>query len=239
MMKQTPPLSTYNVKPSQVNHNKNKRGALLLGMLLGLLINTVAPALITALARPHMSTANALFLASVVPGVFTLGKLIVKKRVDAVGVLVTVGLLVTAVFALLFKSPRLLLLQNFAAGGLFGAVMLISLLLPRPFFFYFLRSIRTQSDPESFAIFNANWQSFPRFRSFYRMLTVVWGCISVAQLPLLAVLVFTLPISRTSALSPILSFGILIAVIYWTIHYTRKHTPIFEQVRQQRLKTGV
>jgi hypothetical protein len=239
MMKQTPPLSSYNVKPSQVNNKKTNRAKLFLGMLPGVLTNVVAPTLVGILARPYMSTSNVLFLSSVVPALSVLWHLIVKKWIDAVGVLVVAGLLIAAAFALLFTNPRILLLQGYVAGGLIGIMMLISLLFPRPFLFYFLRSIRTQSDPASFGIFNSNWSLFPRFRSFYRTLTAVWGCVSVAQLLLLVVLAFTLPIALTSVLSSILSIGILIAMVYWTIHFTRTNTPIFEQVRQQRKNAGV
>lgn len=231
MMKQTPPLSYYNVNQSPANNKKSARAKLLLDMLPGLLTNTVAPALIGILARPHMSTSNALFLSSVVPALSVLWHLIVKKRLDVVGVLIVAGLLITAVFALLFHSPRLLLLQAYVAGGASGVMMLISLLFPRPFLFYLLRSIRAQSNPARFAIFNADWSSIPQFRSFYTTLTAVWGCVCVAQFFLHAALAFTLPIALTSRLSPILNIGFIIVMAAWTIHFTRTS---LRKNRQQR-----
>ncbi|SRR6266487_1534680 len=172
-------------------------------------------------------------MASSVPALFTLGSLIWKKRLDVVGVLVVVGLLLSAVFALLFKSPQLLLLQSSAVNGLFGVGMLLSLLFPRPALFYIVRSITTQNDPKRLASFNADW-SLPPFRAFYRNLTAVWGCVTVAQVLLLAVLIFNLPISLMLALGPILSFGVVTLAAHWSMYYFGKNKSVFEQFRQQR-----
>jgi hypothetical protein len=163
--------------------------------------------------------------------------LIWKKRIDALGLLVVVGLLLTAVFALLFKTPQLLLLQHSAVSGLFGIAMLISLLFPRPVLFYIARSILTQNDAQRVASFNADW-AFPQVRSFYRILTVVWGCFTVAQVLLFAALAFSLPISLMLTLGPILSFGTMMPVIHWSMHYARKNRGIFEQLRQQQRIDG-
>jgi intracellular septation protein A len=233
MMTHTSPLSQNNVKQSSANNNNNDRGSQFRLMLPTLLINAVVPFVINMLARPYMSTINALLLASAVPALFTLGSFIVKKRIDAVGILVVASLLLTAVFALLFKSPRLLLIQTSAIMGLFGVVMLISLLFHRPALFYLVRSVLAQNDPQRFARFNADW-SFPQIRSFYRTLTAVWGCVNVAHLLLQAILAFTLPIPLMLVLNPILSIVVLAPVVHWSRHITRKNKPIFDRLRQQR-----
>ncbi len=133
--------SQLDMKQSTVSENKNSRSMSFRNMLPTLLINAAVPLLINLLARPYMPTIDALLLASSVPALFTLGSFIWKKHIDAVGLLVVAGLLLTVVFALVFKSPRLLLLQSSAVTGLLGAVMLISLLFPRPVLFYIVRSI--------------------------------------------------------------------------------------------------
>ncbi len=232
MLARTAPLTQPDLKQSYVSNNKGP-AMQFRRMLPTLLINAVAPFLINMLAQRYMSTIDALLLASSVPALFTLGGVIWKKHIDAVGMLVVVGLLLSAVFALLFKSPQLLLLQGSAVNGLFGVGMLISLLMPRPALFYIVRSILTQNNPQRLASFNADW-SFPQFRSFYRVLTIVWGCVTIAQVILLALLVFTLPISLMLVLSPILNFGVVMPVAHWSVHYLRKNKPVFDQLRQQR-----
>ncbi|GAC1360202.1 MAG: hypothetical protein NVSMB38_44100 [Ktedonobacteraceae bacterium] len=229
----TSSLSQMNMSESRTNENKDSRGMMLRRMLPNLLVNAAAPLLINIVAQHYMPTIDALLLASSVPALFTLGGIIWKKHIDTLGLLVVVSLLLTAVFALVFKSPRLLLLQGSAVNGLLGVVMLVSLLFPRPVLFYVIRSITTQNDPQRVASFNADW-SFPQFRSFYRFMTTVWGCVTVAQLLLHAILAFTLPISLMLVLSPILGFAIIMPVAHWSMLYFRKNTRIFNQLRQQR-----
>lgn len=233
MMTSQSPLPQYDVKQSNSNTNDSKRGTQLLHMLPTLLINVVVPFIINMLSQPHMSTINSLLLASSVPALFTLGSLIVKKRIDVTGVIVIVSMLISAAFALLFKSPRLLLLQTSTIMALFGVVMLVSLLFPRPAMFYLVRSMLAQNDPQRFASFNADWSILP-IRSFYKTLTVFWGYVGVAQLPLLIVMAFTLPISLMLVLSPILSTVIISLLVHWSRHSFRKNKPIFDQLRWQR-----
>src|SRR5437588_10058858 len=159
MLAQTAPLTQPAMKQSYVSNNNKSSATQFQRMLPTLVINAVAPFLINMLAQRYMSTIDALLLASSVPALFTLGGVIWKKHIDAVGMLVVVGLLLSVVFALLFKSPQLLLLQGSAVNGLFGVGMLISLLMPRPALFYIVRSILTQNDPERIASFNADWPS--------------------------------------------------------------------------------
>jgi hypothetical protein len=233
MIAQTSPLSQVDLNQSAVRSNTGGRGVMLRRMLPNLLVNAVAPLVINILAGPYMSTIDALLLASSVPALFTVGSLIWKKHIDAVGVLVVVSLLLSAVFALLFRSPRLLLLQGSAVSGLFGVALLVSLLLPRPVLFYIVRSILTQNDAHRLASFNADW-AFPQVRSFYRTLTAVWGCLTVAQLLVTAVLAFTLPISLMLVLGPILNFAAITPAAHWSMHYFRKNKPVFDQLRKER-----
>ncbi len=225
--------SQLDMQQLAVSENKNSRSMSFRNMLPTLLLNAAVPLLINFLARPYMPIINALLLASSVPALFTLGNFIWKKHIDAIGLLVVAGLLLTAVFALLFNSPRLLLLQSSAVSGLFGVAMLVSLLFSRPILFYIVRSISTQHDAQRIASFNADW-SFPQFRSFFRTLTIVWGCVTIAQLALLTVLVFNLPISLMLALAPFMGFLLVIPAAHWSIHYFRKNKRIFDQLRQQR-----
>src|SRR5262249_12729110 len=167
MATHTSGLLQVNLKPSNANHNNSGRVMSARRLLPNLLITAGVPFLITILARPYMSTFDVLLLASCVPALYTVGSLLVKRRIDVLGLLVVVGLVLSAIFALVFNSPRLLLLQSATVNGLFGVVMLLSLLFTRPILFYLVRSIMTQNDAQRLASFNADW-AFPQVRAFYR-----------------------------------------------------------------------
>jgi hypothetical protein len=227
------PLSQSDTKPSNEKNNKDHRGSWFLRMLPSLLISVAVPLLINTLAKKYMSTMDALLLAGVIPMLFTLGKFIVKKHIDFMGILSVTSLILSAVFALLFNIPRLLLIQTSSIIGFLGLLMLISLLFPRPALWYVARSMLAQNDPPRYASFNFGW-SLPQYRSFYRTLTAVWGGVTFANFLLQTILAFTLPIPVMLVLNPILVLCILGLTVQWSIRTTRKNEPLFEQVRQQR-----
>lgn len=233
---QTSPLQ-LNAEQAQVTNNVGQQNASqgmnIRQMLPMLLINAVAPFSINLIAQHYVSSIDSLLLASAVPAVYTLGSFIWKRRVDVFGLLVVVSLLLSVVFALVFKSPRLLLLQSSAVSGLFGVVMLVSLLFSHPVLFYIARSFMTQHDPVRIAPFNADW-SIPQIRAFYRLLTLVWGSVTIAELVLHTVLVFHLPISTMLMLSPILSIAAIMPAAHWSMHMVRKNRPVFAQLRKER-----
>ena len=146
MATHTSGLLQVSLKPSNANQNNPVRGMSARRILLNLLITAGVPFLINMLARPYMSTIEALLLASSVPALYTVGSLLVKRRIDVLGLLVVAGLVLSAIFALVFNSPRLLLLQSAAVNGMFGVVVLLSLLFTRPILFYLVRSILTGRD---------------------------------------------------------------------------------------------
>ena len=208
----------------QIKENSQNRSAKFLQMLPTLLINAVVPYAVNMVAQHYMPTIDSLLLASSVPALYTLGMFVWKKQVNAIGLLVVASLLLTAVFALLFRSPRLLLLQGSAVNGLFGVVMLVSLLFSRPILFYIIRSIVAQNDPQRAASFNANW-AFPQVRHCYRLLTLIWGCVTVGQLLLVTVLVFNLPIS---------GFAVIMPAAHWSMAMMRKNHRLVAQLREER-----
>ncbi len=233
MITHTAPLAEVTTQQTSVDTQNVNRSKMLYSMLPNLLINAGVPFVVNMLAQPHMSTINALLLASSVPTVFTLVGIIWKKRIDVIGVLIVVGLLLTAASALLFKSPQLLLLRGAAVSGLFGIAMLVSLFFTKPVLFYVVRSVMAHDGPQRVANFTADW-SFPQVRSFYRLLTAVWGCVNLVTLVLLTVLVFTLPISLMLILSPIISAATIMLTARWSMQTLRKNKPLVEQLRQQR-----
>ena len=90
-------LLQVSLKPSNANQNNAGRGMSASSILLNLLITAGVPFLINMLARPYMSTIDALLLASSVLALYTFGSLLVKRRIDVLGLLVVAGLVLSAV----------------------------------------------------------------------------------------------------------------------------------------------
>jgi hypothetical protein len=228
----TSSLTHTNDTQSSLNEKKSGRGMISRQMILNLLINAAAPFAINIVAQNYMPSIDALLLASAAPALSTLVSLVWKRRIDLLGASVVLGLLLSAVFALLLNSPRLLLLQHSAVSGLFGVMLLLSLFFPRPGMFYLARSIMAQHDPQRLARMNASWE-LPQVRSFYRVLSAVWGCVTLVQVIISAVLCFILPIPMMLAISPFLSIAFVIPAAHWSMHYSRKHRSQLAQLHQR------
>src|SRR5206468_10110291 len=110
---------------------------------------------------------------------------------------------------------------------------LVSLLFPKPLWFYIIRYFATGNKPDQIAEFNSAWQ-YPVFRTYIRNVTILWGLIYVIEFPIRLFLVYTLPIAQFLAISPIIFYGITIAAIAYTLAYGRRVRQRCEEMRRRR-----
>ncbi|MEV0197036.1 VC0807 family protein [Nonomuraea sp. NPDC050691] len=187
-----------------------------------IVFNVVLPWLTyTLLTDRGMSDVAALALSAVWPAVEVLGVLLVRRRVDDFGVLtlIVVGLGVAG--SLVFQDERLVLVKESAVTGLFGLVLLGSLLTRRPLMFYFGRKFGTDGTDEGLARWDALWQ-YPGFRRVQRILTVVWGVVYLAEAVVRLGLSYTLSTSAMVTVSTVLPIAVTAALVTWTIAYGRR-----------------
>jgi hypothetical protein len=121
---------------------------------------------------------------------------------------------------------------------LFGIFCLVSLLFPKPIWFYIIRYFATGNKPDQIAAFNAAWQ-YPLFRTYIRNVTILWGLIYVIEFPIRLTLVYTLPIAQFLAISPIIFYGITIAAIAYTLAYGRRVRQRGDEMQRRRQETEV
>src|ERR671937_766555 len=139
-----------------------------------LLINGVAPFLVYTLVHTHLSQLHALMITALVPLADGIVGLVRQRRINAFGALVFLSLALSSVLVLVGGSPRLILVRESALSGVFGVLMLLSLFWPQPLVYYLARHFVAPGA-------SARWHTFqrtataPRFRSFLRLLTVIWG----------------------------------------------------------------
>ena len=143
------------------------------------------------------------------------------RHADEFSILVLVFLVVGVAASLAFNDARLLLVKDSAVTGLFGLVLLGSLLAPRPLMFYFGRKFATGGDPARVEWWNGLWQ-YPGFRRGQRILTVVWGGAFLAEAVLRIILSYTLPVSTMVVISSVLPYVVLGLLIFGTTVYGRR-----------------
>lgn len=123
------------------------------------LFNIVLPILTyDVLTARGMADVPALLLSGVWPVLEMIGSLVVRRRADEFSIFVLILLALGVLTSLLFDDARLLLVKDSAVTGLFGVVLLASLLAPRPLMFYSGRRFATDGSPERIAWWNGLWQ---------------------------------------------------------------------------------
>lgn len=192
------------------------------------------PSLVFAVVLPYLTygfltgrhltgEAAALLISGVWPALESVVMLIIRRRVDELGVLVLITLGVGALSMLAFNSPDMILIKDSAVTGLLGAVFLISLLLPRPLMFYFGRKFATNGTRAAVDYWNGLWQ-YPGFRHTQRVLTVVWGIAFIAEAVLRIVMVAGgfLPTQTELLLSTIFPFVVVAGLMTFTFIYSQR-----------------
>ncbi|MFB9236531.1 VC0807 family protein [Plantactinospora siamensis] len=187
-----------------------------------ILFNIVLPYLTYSMLTDRgTGTVAALAISAVWPVVEILGGYLVRRRIDEFGVLTLILIVLGIATSVIFDSPRLALVKESAITGLFGLVLLGSLLAPRPLMFYFGRKFATGGSPERIAWWDGLWQ-YPGFRHTQRVLTVVWGITFLVESVVRVVLSYQLAIGTMVIVGPVLAYVVVAALVTWTIVYARR-----------------
>jgi SAM-dependent methyltransferase len=179
----------------------------------------------------NLSTVVALVLSGILPAFRVVGTVLRHRRLDAIGALVLSGIALGTVTGLASGSARLYLLDGIVPTVVLGAVCLISLLSDRPMMFRL--ALETMGgDSQKGRAFAGLW-SYPGFRRIFRIITLVWGLVFLAESALQAVIVETSSINTAKQTSNLLPVVVLVLTFAWTRVYGRQ-----AQQRGQRLSVA-
>jgi hypothetical protein len=165
------------------------------------------------------STVSALVLSGVFPAVKVIAGIIKHRRVDAVGALVLAGIVVGAILALVSHNPKLVLDEGSVGTGVFGLLCLGSLARPEPLM-YRLAMEFIGPDSEQGREFTGLWQ-YKEFRHVFRVITVVWGTVYLAEAAARIVIVANTSTGTAFAVSKVMPYAVTAALIVWNIGYGR------------------
>jgi hypothetical protein len=190
--------------------------------LRSLILNAAVPVALYQLTKSYVSDSDvvALGAAALLPLAGTAYGLVRRARLDVIGVLVLLSIVVSAVALLIGGDARVLLIRESFLTGALGLACFVSLLLPRPLMFYFGRQYMCGDDPVAIARFDAQYQH-PLGRAVHRRITIVWGVAYVGEFLIRVALVLTLPPVIVIGLSPLILGGITLGAITWTLAYVR------------------
>ncbi|MFI1336406.1 VC0807 family protein [Streptomyces sp. NPDC020845] len=199
------------------------RGAAVLGWVVTIALNVVAPIITYNALHDHGWSEFAALLASGAwPVLDSAVHLAWRRHLDEFAIVTLVFLVITAVVSLVgAHSTRALLVKDSGVTGLFGLLCLVTLLAPRPLMFYFGRKFATDGTEASTEWWNGLWQ-FDGFRRTMMTMTAVWGVAYLLEAGVRVALAYTLSTDTMVVVSPVLIYSVLGALALWTGWYAKR-----------------
>jgi hypothetical protein len=192
--------------------------------LTGLVISFIIPLLSYDLIRPHVgSSAMALALAGAIPVAYTLAILVVRRRLNPIGVIGVISFGIGVLVSWASGGSTLALeLQDPALFGAIGIAFLVSVAIGRPLHPVILRLLG-RSDPRYSDIARRAQ------RKTSMVITAILGVTLLAHSVAVAVLALTQPVSTFVALQhpvglPIFGLGIASVLLYRNRLQARQRT---------------
>ncbi|CAM5434812.1 hypothetical protein SAVIM338S_02535 [Streptomyces avidinii] len=216
-------MSAQEIPAAQSGPPARSGAAAAIGWILTIGFNVVAPVLTyNMLTDRGWSEFAALLVSGAWPVVDSIVHLAWRRKVDEFAVVTLVFLVITALVTLIgAHSARALLIKDSGVTGLFGALCVATLFAPRPLMFYFGRKFGTDGTKEGVAYFNGLWR-YPDFRAAMRRMTTVWGAAYLAEASLRVVLAYLLSVDTMVVVSPVLIYGVLVSLIFWTVRFSKR-----------------
>ena len=185
-------------------------------MLPMLFFDVVLPiAVYNLLTHYGVSTLWALAAGGVSPALNNLRSWVKSRRLEPLGIIVIALLAAGTTASLISGSVLFALIKESFLTGVFGLICLGSLFAGRPLLFTIVRQFVAGNDADRLQWWNGLWQ-YPDFRRAMRFVTFVWGIAYVVEALVRVALALTLKPAQVVAISPIMGFGMLIVLIFWT-----------------------
>jgi hypothetical protein len=192
-------------------------------VLWGLLANAVVPVLLYKLVRGYYAGSE--YSALVVAAGFPLAKSTLEwlfyRRSDPISIVVLLGIMVNVVVIFSGGGPRILLVRESLFTGAFGLACFLSLLLPRPMMFHFARYFIAGANQGLQARLDAGWQ-FAELRFCHRLITIVWGCMFIAEFVIRIILIYLAPTAVVLVITPVLMGLLIVITLVWSLRYAYK-----------------
>ena len=195
--------------------------------VLTVVFEVVVPmALFYGLRAAGVSQWWALMAGVLVAAPYAIWTIVRNRKVDLVALVTLSVLVLSVVLGLLSDDPRTLAIREgwtAALGGLFGAWMLVTVLVGRPAQLTLGRTIaEIKRGAEGADAWAARWDTDARFRRGMRINTAVWGAVLLASAVVHVALVYTLPIDLISGVTTVSWFATLGCLLVWHVWYIRK-----------------
>lgn len=206
------------------------RGTQALNWLAEIVVNFALPYLIYRLTEAKIGQVEALLAASLPPILWSIVGFALKRRADAVSILVIAGIVLSLLAFFGGGSARFLQLRENLVTGLIGLVFLGSAGIGKPLIYFLARAGKARKSTAEAGAFE-QLRGGEYFEATMMIMTVVWGTGLMAQTVLACALVFMMPIATYLIVSPVLGYAVMGALALWTFLYAKRRRRIGQQLR--------
>jgi intracellular septation protein A len=187
------------------------------------------------LASYGVSTLWALVAGGLFPAGNNLRVWAKSRRLEPVGIIVMTFLVIGTAASLISGNVFFALIKESFLTATFGFICLGSLLAERPLMFYINRQFVAGDDPVRLEWWNGLWQ-YPNFRAAQHLVTAVWGIVYLIEALLRVGFALVLSPAKVVTISPVMAFGVMIALIAWNRRYMLALRE--RRIREQQLSQG-
>src|SRR5215469_758326 len=166
----------------------------------------VLPYVIYRLASPLMPATYALLLAGIPPTVRTLFGLTRHGRINLLGVFSLLAIAIKIISGLVLQDTRSILISSSLVTGAYGVIMLASLLSSTPLILTLFMNVLAGNDPAQREQFIKRWPE-DGSRSFFVVITALWGGGLLIELVVRIILTFTLTIEQFLVIGLIVQYS--------------------------------
>jgi hypothetical protein len=187
-----------------------------------ILVNFALPFLIYDLCEPRFGEVHALLASSIPPIVWSLIEFARHRKVDALSMLVLLGIALSLLAFVGTGSARMLQLREKLVTVVIGVLFLGSAAIGRPLIYELAKaSLTRQQDHAELSRFET-LRNDAFFRGSMMIITLVWGFGLIADAALSIVLVFTVSIRAYLVVGPIVGYATSGCLALWTFWFVRK-----------------
>ena len=174
----------------------------------------------SVLRSAGLSAVTALILSGAFPGLGVALAFARERRLDALGVVVLIGIVVGTVIGLVTGDARQVLLEGSVPTAVFGLVCLGSLWSRRPLIYRFALEFMGPDTPRG-RDFAGLWR-YQGFRRLFRVFTAVWGIAYLAEAAARVVIVETTTTATALAVSKVMPYTVAALLVGWMVAYGRR-----------------
>ena len=213
-----------------------KRGG---GLLVEVVVNVALPYAVYSLLQPRYGDVRALLASSAPPIGWSLAEFARKRQVDAVSLLVLLGIALSLLAFIGGGSVKFLQLRENLVTGAIGLVFLGSAAIGKPIIYHLAIATAARqstsagvvpqsasagmvSQSTSAAGALVTLKDNVALRRMMTLMTLVWGFGLLAATAVACALVFTLSIQNYLLVSPFVGYGIMGVLALWTMWFSRR-----------------